>query len=342
MSTAASIDDLLGPAAARFFGAGYRAVRHELGELEIDAAPSGAARVRGTTSLLYPEAWSRKGSRALVPHVSSIDAFVVATELVEVLLAVSLGLRAEERASAWVRSLDLRSGTRPQEDLGAVPVSAELVATAEGDGSSVATVEARVGTLTVVLGVVHPPARGARAVPAGRVSAQDVLGPASARFHAGGYVASSQHIADVELGADAQGVRATVVPSSDVGTGPFRDLGSSYLPGVTFIDAIVGLAQVSEVLLYALDAVDRARSNTMWMRRVRLETPEPGLSREPFATSAQLRVARLVPLHGATWRAVEMTGQYHRISARYALAHELPSRDDRSVGPHHAQPGEAA
>jgi hypothetical protein len=96
------------------------------------------------------------------------------------------------------------------------------------------------------------------------------------------------------------------------------------------------------VLLYALDAVDRARSHTMWMRRVRLETPVPDVPREPFRTRADLRTARLVPLHGATWRAVEMSATYHAYSARYALAHELPSDGDRTVVRPPVAPGEAA
>lgn len=340
MSTAASIDDLLGPASARFFGSGYRAVRHELRDLVHERGPTGVPEVHGSASLRYPRSWSEKDGRALVPHVSSIDAFVLAAQLAEVLLVLSLGLRDEERTRAWVRSVDLRSGAQPQEDLESVPLSARLVATSTGPREVASTVEARVGTLTTVLVVAHPP--GARGRPVdGPVVLDDLLGPALERFHAGGYTASSQEIVDVEVD-DARGVRAAVVPSADRAVPPSCDLGGSYRPGVTFVDAIVGLAQVSEVLLYALDAVDRARSHTMWMRRVRLETPVPGMPREPFRTRADLRSARLVPLHGATWRAVEMSATYHAYSARYALAHELPTGGDGSVVRPAVAPVEAA
>ncbi|WP_454043518.1 AvrD family protein [Cellulosimicrobium sp. Marseille-Q8652] len=340
MSTAASIDDLLGPASARFFGSGYRAVRHEVHDLVLESDPTGASRVRGTASLRYPPSWSSKQGRALVPHVSSIDAFVLAAQLAEVLLARSLGLGDEDRSRAWVRSVDLRSGTQPQEDLEAVPLSARVVASSTSPDGPATTVEARVGTLTAVLVVVHPPGVRRRPVD-GPVVLDDLLGPAGRRFHAGGYTASSQEILDVELD-DARGVRAAVVPSADAAAPRWCDLGASYRPAVTFVDAIVGLAQVSEVLLYALDAVDRARSHTMWMRRVRLEAPVAEVPREPFRTHADLRTARLVPLHGSTWRAVEMSATYHAYSARYALAHELPSDEDRSVEPPHVAPGEAA
>jgi hypothetical protein len=341
MSTAASIDDLLGPASARFFGAGYRAVRHEVSELVHEVPLSGGPRVRGTAAVRYPAEWSTKGARSFAPHVSSIDAFVLGTQLAEVLLATVLGLGREERELSWVRSVDLRSGPRPQEDLAAVPLSAGVVATADGPGTPTATVEARVGTITVRLVVAHPPCAPARAV-AGPLRLDELLGPASGRFHACGYASSSQDLADVVLDEDGRGVGAAVQPSPDRASGPWHDLGARYRPSVTFVDAIVGLAQLSEVLLYALDAVDRARSNTMWMRRVRLECPAPDLAREPFRTHAELRVARLLPLHGATWRAVDMTATYHRISARYALAHELPSRDATARRPDPAMPEEAA
>ena len=57
---------------------------------------------------------------------------------------------------------------------------------------------------------------------------------------------------------------------------------------------------------------------------------------------AALDVARLVPLHGGTWRAVEMTGTYQSITARYALAHELPTCDDRPAPRTGVTRGEAA
>ena len=78
------------------------------------------------------------------------------------------------------------------------------------------------------------------------------------------------------------------------------------------------------------------------MRRVRLETPVPEVRREEFRTHAALDVARLVPLHGGTWRAVEMTGTYQSITARYALAHELPTCDDRPAPRTGVTRGEAA
>jgi hypothetical protein len=91
-----TIDDALGPAATRFFGDGHRKVDHRLRGLTVETTSEGLPRIRGKADIAYPSDWSTKSeSTELRPHVSSIDAVVLAAQLAERGLAHTLGLNSD-------------------------------------------------------------------------------------------------------------------------------------------------------------------------------------------------------------------------------------------------------
>jgi len=94
----ASIDDILGPAAQRFFGDGHRRVRQMLRNVTVDGDGRGGHRVRGCASVSYPADWSVKSvSDELRPHLSSIDALLLAVALGECYLTHARGLDPKQR-----------------------------------------------------------------------------------------------------------------------------------------------------------------------------------------------------------------------------------------------------
>jgi len=82
-----TIDDCLGPGQERFFAHGYRRVQHGLGPLALERnADTGEVTAVGSAMLSFPDDWSVKGDdRVRRPHLTSVDAVVMAVETVPTL-----------------------------------------------------------------------------------------------------------------------------------------------------------------------------------------------------------------------------------------------------------------
>lgn len=113
------LEEALGPAAGRFFGAGYRTVKHKLeGERKDPDVFEGVGHVS------YPEDWSvREDGTRRTPHLSTID-------------AVTLPLQAISRTwhrppGEFVSAIHLRAGSQPWLDLETVPVVIQPTAAPE-------------------------------------------------------------------------------------------------------------------------------------------------------------------------------------------------------------------
>lgn len=115
------VDELLGPAEERYFGAGYRAVRYAL------QAPirSGSGETEALGKVVYPPRWSvDRDGQPRAPHLSSVDAVALPIQLLE-RSASENALRA--LSNQRVGSLDLRAGTKPWLRIDTVPVSLTIV-----------------------------------------------------------------------------------------------------------------------------------------------------------------------------------------------------------------------
>jgi hypothetical protein len=102
--------------------------------------------------------------------------------------------------------------------------------------------------------------------------------------------------------------------------------GGHYSPSVTMVDCLLSLAQLTQVLIYRLDGIERSRSNTLWVRTLEMEsrTPyQPVLS--SFTASLAVTKTKTLRLRGGTWRTFTVSGQFQGIHFRSTVAHELPS-----------------
>ena len=97
------LEELLGPADERFFGAGYRGVAHELlgvPQEDDEGRISQAARIR------YPRDWSvDPGGASRQPHLSTIDAVV--------LPLMALSSADPTTTGARIAQIELRAGAEP-------------------------------------------------------------------------------------------------------------------------------------------------------------------------------------------------------------------------------------
>lgn len=337
-----SIDDVLGPADGRFFGAGYKRIDREVsdvwfGRREVSGGDAeraaGGALVAARARLSYPGSWSTKGSgRALVPHLSTIDALVIAVQLAEASLLYRTRASETDRRRMWVRGFRMRAGSSPVEDLADFPVEARAIRSVPlphdetSDGATHATgFAATVGTIRVHVDIAHGgQVREYR--PAFSETLGGILGPARERYFGDAYTRPEVGIEDVLLDPAEQSVGARMDPGERLlplfgCTG----LGAAYLPSLTVVDALIAMPQLGQVLLYDLDGIDRGSSETLWMRSVSASTTTPHTPSETFRAHARVTRAGTVPMGGATWRTADLAGDFRGMTLTASLAHRLPS-----------------
>ena len=123
-----SVSELLGDADQRYFSAGYRAVRQDLRGIRLYTDDHGAIRVGASLALSYPQSWSQKaGQEDRRPHLSTLDALLVASQLTEVILLEALSLPRELRQWVWIRRAVIRAGAKAVEELDDVEVRGQLI-----------------------------------------------------------------------------------------------------------------------------------------------------------------------------------------------------------------------
>ncbi|MFD0554902.1 AvrD family protein [Streptomyces rectiviolaceus] len=292
------------------------------------AEPGALVTARGT--LTYPRDWSRKtGADELRPHLSSIDALVLAANLAETHIGRAFGLGAAGRRRIWLRHADVRAGSTPHEDLADFPVHGRLVAVDRPTGEHghlASTFDCRVGRLKVRCTLMHEQ-DGDAGEPATYADEKQALGPARARHYGVGYKQREQYAEQVRVNLDRQEIRGLQrVVATDEHT---HTCGAeaAYGPSVSLVDALVGVAQMAQVLLYAQDGLSRGKSDTLWMRRfvIGARTPVRPLGRS-FTPTVRTASSRLLSMGEARWRTAELAvDDFAGISGRCWLAHRLPA-----------------
>ncbi|MBF6445762.1 AvrD family protein [Nocardia farcinica] len=322
-----SYDEPLGPRATRYFGEGYRKVGPELADLRLGNSARPGAKHTAMARLEYPAAWSTKKHRELVPHVSSVDTVMLATALCDAAVTRARGLRPEEAARMWVSHGTVRAGAAPHEDLDHIPVQAEITAVTEEASEAETTFKFTVGNLAGTLTLVHPLGTGS-AEPGEQIdhldSLADLYGPAP-HYYLTGVKDHTLTATDLIVDDDATRItsRQTVRPGAE---GGYVGAESAYWNSVSPIDAIVGAAQLSQILLYRMDSLDRTNSDTLWMRKLEFFCAPPHRSSATdFDGTVEIRRTSTIDRGGQRWRSADLLiKEFQGVTGSCLLAHRLP------------------
>ena len=216
----------------------------------------------------YAPDWSIKAGATRTPHLSTIDAIVLASWMAQFHL-ISIGVDADAITHAWVSELSVRAGSQPVETIEAVPVRIlhESTSPSESPGWSASILKIDVGMLMVELTIQHENASGP-ALPAPGVANGERFKPdVYARLFN-----STQHQAEVtSLTESAIECRVDLVLQAGSADG----LSGAYWPELTFMDCVVIGGQMAEILNHARSGTARDSSSTLWMRRIRFKAPHP-------------------------------------------------------------------
>ncbi|GAV38810.1 AvrD family protein [Streptomyces acidiscabies] len=331
--TVGDVEDYLGPAEGRYFGSGFRRVRQRLTAIALTGGPE-STRATATASVGYPGDWSAKGTGGLVPHLSTIDALVLAARTAELLLTHAYGLDAGARSRMWLRRVVIRAGDRPQEDLARLPVHgtvrpAESVAVADGLRTSVVGVT--IGSMDVRCEVQHEDQGGYRPSQSALYEDADTaLGAPDGQYYAELFRWRGQRV--THLAVDAPAGRAdaevtlTPAPGESSGTG----MEAAYAPSASMVDAIAVMGQLAQILMYELDGLTRGGSDTLWLRRAELATDLPLRAVDrAFPVHARVADSRLVDIDDRRWRVCDLSYGFHGITGTFSVTHRLPDRGTR-------------
>jgi Pseudomonas avirulence D protein (AvrD) len=323
------IDDVLGRAAHRYLGDGHRGVDQHLYDVRLGADEFGEHGVRAKASVRYPARWSVKDNPIeLGPHLSTVDAAILAVNLAECHLVHARGLSPEQRRRAWTRSLELRAGDQPLLDLDEFAVEGRVIESRADPLSlcgQVTTLECRIGGIKARCVIEHEPGR-VRTDAGSYATAEDLLGDRRTRYYGDGYKRMRRDVADVRV-TPCEGFALGLVTVAEPGEGRLVDgLGAAYGPVLRPVDGIITAAQLAQAMLYRLDGLDRGDSNTLWMRRVALtsESPHQPLV-DPIAATVATTDTHVSLVRGYPWRTADMTAQMLGWHGSCTLTHVLPT-----------------
>lgn len=315
----ASIDDFLGPRESRFLGEGFQRVEHSLSDLTVSPGDVGVGGIDATARVGIPGVWSRKGKRAPTPHLSTIDAMLFGAQLTGLYAAHAFGLGPDSRFA--VQSVDLRAGSRPDEDdLAKFPVSGRLAAVERGEEEWSTALDCRIGSLSATVRARHGAGRAPAAAPGVYQAARELCGPWNDAAYGIPHDARRQLITAVRVSAHGpDDLRAR----GRIRLTPHRAGDAAQEAPATMIDAFVAAMQLGQVLLYLLDGVDRVHSNNLWMRRARVTSGDTPAGPADEVTAA-LEQPRLLRSPAGTWRTADVVGRLNGVRARAGVAHLLP------------------
>lgn len=316
-----TVDEYLGPGEKRFFAAGYRRVGHRFGAVEIEAT----GEMRTEVSLEYPGNWSKRAAGDLRPHLSTIDAILLGAAMGEAYLIHALRPSADDRRRMWIRSMTIKAGRNPHEELAALPVRTTLVSSAGG----VSLLRTLIGDMRVQCELVHGEGEGAGepvAAPGRYASLTDLAGPPRPRYYGEAFKRRTQVITTDGLDIDALVASATVdLVDQPPGAGD-QGLAAAYRRAPTMVDCFAAALQLAQILLYQLDGLSRRDSNTLWMRSTELRCAGPAGADDDVRLRTALTRPELLKLNGAAWRTARIEARLGAIDLHCAVAHQLPER----------------
>jgi hypothetical protein len=319
-----SIDELLGDGGRRYFGHGFRKVSHQIRDVFVD---NQKREVTAVAEIRYPAEWSRKKEGELRPHLSSLDAVLLSTELGEGYLREAYGLGDEEARRIWLRRCTLKAGGSPTNDLQAIPASLRLLGTevaANSDGGYRSQFASEVGGMAVEFALDHPVVETRSARKVSYCSVDDLVGDAGGRYYGERYKDTFLEIRGVEVCEPEKRVTAHVEAAYRPTQPPISGAGAAFYPFVSSLEAVICFGQLAQVMLYTVDGITREQSRTLWMRKVVIRDTLPMGPLQSFDVSTRILKSSTLIFNGKRWRTATLDVEFPGMKAEYSVAHELP------------------
>lgn len=324
-----NIDEFLGPSDSRYFGSGYRRIRHHIRDIDMDCE---AGKFSASIGIEYPQDWSKKGERGdLRPHLSTVDILVSAIQLCDAFLLCRFGFSFEHERQLWLHHIGIKSARTAHEDLSDIPVQGGYVScvpAAPGSTRHLSSFEVRIAGFSVEVIVAH--ALSESRFPFGpRVVLKhldELLGRSRRSLYGHHYKSLKHDIYDMHFPND-ETLTGRVSILEDNGYAPTVGVGSGFSGYASAVDMMICGAQMAQVLMYRLDNLSRQNSHNLWMRAFSINMPEPVPRLAPLDMDIGVTKTRMCSMGGRPWRTAEMTStcaQIKNFSMSAVIAHQIP------------------
>lgn len=325
-----SIDDYLGDSKTRFFGMGYRRVVYDIKNIDIqfDHSENDHPKLTSLVSVKYPLDWSKKKDTNLRPHLSSIDTLILSTQFCEIFLKHSFQFDSFNCKKMWLKSLKLKSGITPQEDLDNIPAKIIWKSTSKlqlNDDTMTSIFDCQIGKMEARCEIEHPVAEiicknGCYTSPT------DILEPSNSRYYGDLFKLRGQSLQNISYDSENQTASAKVKLNIPEFYHSVNGIDGYYQPSATHVDCFVVHLQLAQVLMYELDNINRKDSETLWMLRTEIEAPTPIKNfQSNYDATTRITSNYKLKVRNEYWRYVDIEGDFAGIKIKCSLGHKLPT-----------------
>lgn len=243
--------------------------------------------------------WSKKGSNTIVPHVSTIDVISIALQASEQSLMQFTGDTPWALVSVYVKA----PTTPVERGLDCIPFTTSFQLT-DGDLKT----KTEISGFTVITNLESS-------------AEKSETWKAEPRVYSDLFRSRVPIIHDIQFSAGVLHSRAEVplLKQDEVG----GDIDAHRRDSLNAIDAFVIALQLGHVLLYDLDGLTRAESETLWMRTTQIVVH--GAIARSSNVSASLKDSRIRSLRGDDWRLATIQSSLPELfDISCTVAHRLP------------------
>jgi hypothetical protein len=267
-----NIDDFLGVRQTRYFGDGYLKSSQTIRDFELFGRLE-RLEFRCLGAVQLPDIWSQKGDKLQVPHLSTIDVIEFALEVVRLLQGMMH--RTDDLLVDGIHSLAIASGDSPvEDDLSAIAITG--------------FVEREPGGLDrVVLSIANM--------------------KVTVKLYPDGFAARPLTLSRKPVRLDHVLLNVPEMQAAAMAISDSASQSEAWSLAASFACAL----QLGQLLLYKLDNVTRANSNTLWMKRTDISISE----RMP-------RVGPVQPIHASlddVLKYQKPDGMWRRANVRAAI-----------------------
>lgn len=258
------VDYYLGPSEKRYFGQNYKKISHNISGLNVSNNC-----ISGNLSIIWPDCWAEKKGKNIVPHIGTLDFFVIAIRFVELYIYYVDNKSMEEMNSMWISHIKCQSNKCIEKSN--TKCSCSLLSTSYCSGVIAREYEVLVDNAKVYLILESCEEK----VPSSPSKSNLLDDTCNKSYFSEKYKSYSLVLKNIELNLNESFVYADI--DSDIFNiwEKHNGLTQAYMPCFTICDLVVAAGQLSQILLLNKSGIARDDSYNLWMRQIicRYNTP---------------------------------------------------------------------
>lgn len=305
-----NIDGILGDFENRYFGAGHKRTGYQMDEL----CPGQDSCVHTSARIQQNDGWSQKDGCQMKPHVSTVDGIILSVMLAEKYLAKQYPNVVLQEL--FLSAFEIKAGTKPIEDLNDIFCSLEEKKAGPGEYHFSAVIQEMKAVLRFKKMSQNIMAN---------IPVQERPGIPYFRTHLKHLKHDITGIHFAEKGRISCHITRTSLRQFS-----YDGIGSRGYDRMSLLEWLIVFSQMGQLLAYDYDLIDREKSETLWMKRVKAEMDEPNLYKGPIPAGGEVVKSTRLKLKEADWRIFEMKGTALDGNVRFSgkIAHMLPETNE--------------